>query len=80
MNSLTQQISASELVDAEVELINTEKELHGYNEAFTQGKWDGSTGMVEPDPYSWINSPEYRQGFQVGQAEYFDQKFGGVAA
>lgn len=73
MKSLTHTVSASEFIHAEVE------SLGGYNEEFTDGEWDGATGG-QPRPELWIKSLDYRQGFQQGQAEYFDKKFEKLAA
>lgn len=68
---------SSDLITAEVQLIQTEKELCGYNKKFTEGEFDGSTGE-KPNPVLWCASAEYRKGYLAGLTELFDIQLGGL--
>jgi hypothetical protein len=41
---------------------------------YLNGEFDGATG-ASPDPYLWLKSQDYRNGWLTGVAEYFDKKF-----
>lgn len=55
-------------------LAPTQTDIAQISEDYIKGDWDGSTGG-QPIPELWLNSPDYRQGYQKGQAEFFNRKF-----